>query len=177
MNIHLLSLLDGTPHEEPQQKVLKLGLGRDGYNYGYWFTHVQINESRIAVVVQSSPGMTMGYRRDGLIAWDWRTGNVVRNFSLWKPAFNPTLIQVLEYSDTIPEITGICLLEGHWLLVLSYQRYVSQLLVFDTQLPQQDPQSWWILELPTTPRTKYYSIITQCENPSAECSGFLVDPT
>lgn len=174
MNIHLLSLLDGTPHEAPRQKVLKLDLGRDR-DYGHGFTHKRINESRMAIVVHPPFEIPMRYRRDGLIAWDWRTGEVVSNFSLWKTALNSTLIQVLKYLNAFPKITDICLLEGSWLL-LSHQNDIPRLVIFNTQLPQQDPQSWLILKLPTDPRFRYYSIITQCENSSAERSRFLVDP-
>ena len=93
-----------------------------------------------------------------------------------------TPIQVLERSsddpgigDAISNITSICL-EGSWLLVASHPRPVPLLLVFDTQLPQQDPRSWLILDLPPVPPHGRHSIITRRENPFAECPEFLVDP-
>jgi len=107
---------------------------------------------------------------------------MVGNFLSWKTPFDLTPIQVLEHSsddpgigDAISNITSMCL-EGSWLLVASHPRPVPLLLVFDTQLPQQDSRSWLILDLPPVPPHGRYSIIARRENPFAECPEFLVDP-
>ena len=180
INVHLLNLLDGTPHEVPQQKVLKLDLGYDGFDYR--IIDNRISECRIAIVVESLDFITGRYSKV-LIVWDWRTGKAVNNFLLWKTPFDITPIQVLKHSSddpgvgyTISHITSMCFLEGSWLLVASRPRPVPQLLVFDTQLPQQDPQSWLILDLPQLPPHGRHSILTRRENPFAECPEFLVDP-
>ena len=180
INVHLLSLLDGTPHEVPRQKVLVLGLGCDGFNH--WIIDKQISESRIAIVVESSSLITERYS-EVLIVWYWRTGKVVSKFSSWRTAFELTQIQVLERSSNDPgigneisHITNIYFLEGSWLLVSSRPRPAPRLLVFDTQLPQQDTRSWQILDLPPVPPLGRHLIFTRRENPFAECPEFLVDP-
>jgi hypothetical protein len=97
---------------------------------------------------------------------------------------NSTLTQVLERSSddpdigsTIASITTMRLLEGSWLLALSHGGYALQLLVLDTLLPQQDPRSWRILDLPPLLESNTrHRILTQCENSFAECPEFSVDP-
>ena len=68
-------------------------------------------------------------------------------------------------------------LGGGWLLALSDGRPVPRLLVLNTLLPQQDPRSWRILDLPPTPNPTEYSIFTRYEKLPGECSEFSVDPT
>lgn len=66
------------PHEIPRQKVLKLDLACDVDSHSIVGKH--ISESRIAIVVKLIPRECRC--SDLLIAWDWRTGEVVSNFSL-----------------------------------------------------------------------------------------------
>jgi hypothetical protein len=77
INVHLLNLLDGTPHELPPQKVLRLDLGHEAHEYR--ITEKKISESRIAIAAQFSTEIAGGYSTV-LISWDWRTGKVVSNF-------------------------------------------------------------------------------------------------
>ena len=76
INIHLLSLLDGSPHEVPLQKVLSLGLGRYSSNV---MTSQRIGSSTIALVVEFF-SHAVKKRHKELIVWDWRTGEKVREF-------------------------------------------------------------------------------------------------
>jgi len=182
INVHLLSLLDGAPHEVPRQKVLKLDLEYSRFDGSrYQIIDKRISECRIAIAVEYSNLRTGRYIKV-LIVWDWRTGKAVSKFLSWETPFDLTPIQVLEHSsddpgigNAISDITSMCL-EGSWLLVASHPRPVPLLLVFDTQLPQQDPRSWLILDLPQVPAHGRHSILTRRENPFAECPEFLVDP-
>lgn len=115
-----------------------------------------------------------------LIAWDWETGEVVSDFSSRETDFNPTSIQVLEYSsgDTtigraISSITTMGFFEESWLLALCYEGPTPQLLVLNTLLPQQDPRSWRILGLPPLPAPRWY---TQYEKTPTDYPEFSVDP-
>ena len=76
INIHLLSLMDGSPHEVPLQKVLSLGLGRYSSNV---MTSQRIGSSKIALVVEFF-SHAVKKRHKELIVWDWRTGEKVRDF-------------------------------------------------------------------------------------------------
>jgi len=68
-------------------------------------------------------------------------------------------------------------LEGSWLLALSYESSIPQLIVFNTLLPQHDPRSWRILDLPfLARRTDDYMILVQ-HDALEECPEFSVDPT
>lgn len=181
MNIHLLNLSDGSPHEKPLQKVITLDLG---HFRGPLVTDMQISGSRIALVIEVS-SFTMTRHHRELIVWDWRTGGVVSDFSSRMAGFNSTSIQVLEYlsDDTdigsaVGRITGVRFLEESWLLAPCYGGPTPQLLVLNTLLPQQDPRSWRILGLPPPPGPSICcSILTHYEKPLAECPGFSVDPT
>jgi len=78
INIHLLNILDGSPHQLPLQKVIKLDLGDHRYPGA---VSTRISGSRVALLFDvMNPTMTR-HRRE-LIAWDWKTGEVVGNFSL-----------------------------------------------------------------------------------------------
>ena len=77
IKIHLLSLLDGSPHEVPLQKVLLLNLEHDDTNTT---TSQAISRSRIALAVEYT-SYSAAIRRKELIVWDWRTGEVVSGFS------------------------------------------------------------------------------------------------
>ena len=176
-NIHLLSLLDGSPHETPLKSVLALDLG---HYRNPVVIEMQISGSRIALVIQVS-SFTVARTRRGLIAWDWKTGEVVSDFTSWEISFT-TSIQVLEHSsddpdigDAIENITATYFLEDSWLLALSHKSPVARLLVFNTLLPQQDLKSWRILDLPS-PGRDGYSISTQYEKPLTELPEFSVDP-
>ena len=76
IKIHLLSLLDGSPHEVPPQKVLLLSLGHDDADTT---TSQAISRSRIALAVECT-SYSAAIRRKELIIWDWRTGKVVSGF-------------------------------------------------------------------------------------------------
>jgi hypothetical protein len=180
VKIHLLDLTDGSPHEIPLKKVLPLDLG---HYRGPRVIDTQISDSRIALVVEVS-SFTMARSRKELIAWDWKTGEVVSDIPSRETRLNLTLTQVLDHSSddpdispAIPNITTIRFLEGSWLLALSHRIYVSQLLVFNTLLPQQDPRSWRVLDLPPLFKPNPdYRIFTQYEKPLADCPEFSVDP-
>ena len=76
IKIHLLSLLDGSPHEVPLQKVLRLNLEHDDADTT---TSQAISRSRIALAVECT-SYSAAVRRKELIVWDWRTGEVVSSF-------------------------------------------------------------------------------------------------
>lgn len=71
INIHLLNLRDGSPHKIPLKKVLQLNTG----NCRGFLLNAQIGDSRIALVVGFLRPNDESRRE--LIAWDWRTGEVV----------------------------------------------------------------------------------------------------
>ena len=175
MNVHLLDLLDGSPHKTPLKKVLQLNLGQ---NRGF-LLNAQIGSSRIALVVGFLGSNQEGSRRE-LIAWDWRTGEVVGALSACETCLNQTSIQVLEHSSAdlgaISGISAMRFLEGSLLVALSDRGSDPQLLVFDTLLPQQGPENWRILQLPRLPRHTFYMVPAQHGNPPAERPEFLVDP-
>lgn len=76
MKIHLLNLLDGSPHDIPLYKILPLDL-RESTRVK--FVALQISSSMIALVVRVfSSVVTKSYRE--LIVWNWRTGEVVGFF-------------------------------------------------------------------------------------------------
>ena len=181
INVHLLNLLDGSPHEVPLQGLIALDVG----NYHKRrVVDEQISDSRIALVIEAS-SFTMARRRMELIAWDWKTGEVVSDFSSWETGSNQTSTQVLEYSSDGPDYIGgaisntisMCFLEGSWLLYLFNATQAPQLLVFNTLVPQRDPMSWRTLDLPPLPSHDIYHVIfTQYEKPPTECPEFSVDP-
>ena len=74
INIHLLNLLDGSPHELPLRKVLSLNLEAGD---GHLVVDKQISGSRIAFVIEHH---NLTGRCTTLIAWDWRTGEAVTVF-------------------------------------------------------------------------------------------------
>jgi len=83
IRVHLLSILDGSPHEVPVQKVITLDLG----DYCHlWTTSRQINGDKIVLIIGLEfPGSeSVSYRRE-LIVWDWRTGGLVSNFLRGRP--------------------------------------------------------------------------------------------
>jgi len=179
ISIRLLNLLNGLPHETPFQKVIVLDLG---HCHDPTVIDTQISGSRIALIIEVSNPTTL-QRRQELIAWDWKTGGVVGCFSPLETELDQTPTQVLRYTtddvgvgDVIPFITVACFLEESWLLALC-PHSTPQLLLLNTLLPQRDPRSWRILDLP--PRSsafRYYSILTQYEKPPAELPEFSVDP-
>ena len=86
VNVHLFNLLTGLPHEAPLRKVLPLNWGHQG---DCLVVAKQINSSRIALVVKSISDV-VGVRKS-LVAWDWRTGEVVSIFFLlWESGLHPT---------------------------------------------------------------------------------------
>jgi len=80
INIHLLNLLDGSPHEVPLQKVIALDLG---HYRSPRVIDMQISDSRIALAIGASSFTAV--RQDiELIAWEWKTGRVVSGSSPWQ---------------------------------------------------------------------------------------------
>jgi len=75
-NLHLLSLADGSPHELPLQKVITSDLVCCPNPR---VVDIQIGGSLIALVTETS-GFTMMSRHMPLIVWEWKTGEVVRDF-------------------------------------------------------------------------------------------------
>ena len=176
VNIHLLSILDGSPHEAPLKKVITLDLG---HYRDHLVISAHISGSRIALLIDAASLTAKGYDRD-LIAWDWKTGEVVSDFPPWGTDFNPTSTQVHEYSSAdattgraISNISTAGFLEGSWLLALCYEGSTPLLLVLNTLLPQQDPRSRRILGLPPLPAPQWY---TQYEKAPTDYPEFSVDP-
>jgi hypothetical protein len=179
-NIHLLNITDGLPHEIPLKKVLPLDLW---HHRSTRVIGTQISDSRIALLIDAS-NFTMARSRIVLIAWDWKTGEVVSDIPSRETSLNPTLAQVLDHSSDDPDIGSAIskfatmrFLEGSWLLFMCHGSYAPQLLVFNTLLPQKDPRSWRILDLPPLFKLNlYHHILTQSEESLAECPEFSVDP-
>lgn len=178
LRVHLFNLLDGLPHEVPLRKVLPLDWDHHG---GCFVTAQRINGSRIALVVEFVGDAEVEDRKE-LVAWDWRTGELVSTPSLWGSGSDPILNQVLECSSDDPvigtaisAISDVHLLEGSWLVALSDRNTSPQLIVFNTLLPQQDAKSWRILQLPRLPCGDYFFSSRYGDWP-AEFPGFLVDP-
>lgn len=175
INVHLLNLLDGLPHEVPLYKVLSLDCGR---YHQHSLAARDINGSRIALVVKfDSPVAHVKF-----IVWDWRTGEVVSAFPFMGDRFQSNLTQVFERSsadsgvgNTISAISSVYLLEGPWLLALSNQNIRPRLIIFNTLWPQQDASSWRILQLPR-PSHERYVFSTRRGNSLAECPEFSADP-
>ena len=67
--------------------------------------------------------------------------------------------------------------QGTWLLAVS-DEIDPKLLILDTLLPEHDPRSWRILQLPplSSPVQPYF-IFTRHDSSLASCPEFLVDPT
>ena len=176
VKVHLFNLLNGRPHKVPLCQIIP----HHRRHYGDPFVNSkEINGSRIALLVEFAD---VAGNYEELIAWDWRTGEVVScSFLLRGNGFISTLTQVLERSrddpgigDAISGIYHLHLLEGPWLLALSRRDADYQLLVFNTSLPQQDPRSWRILELPQPADGPYW--FASPYDPSAERPEFLIDP-
>ena len=176
IKIHLLNLLDGSPHEVPLRKVIVLA---SEHYYNPLEINTQISGSRIALLIEPH-NFTMERTDRKLFAWDWKTGEMVSDFCLWRTGFKATSTQVLECSsddETIGKaiftITTMRFLEGSWLLALFYEGHSPQLLVFNTLLPQQGSRSWRILDLPSHLTLQY---CTQYEKAPADYPEFSVDP-
>ena len=176
IKIHLLNLLDGSPHEAPLRKVIALD---SGYDHGPRVINPQISSSRIALLVEPS-SFTMERNDRELIVLDWKTGELVIDLYLQKTHFNATSTQVLKRSsddkaigNAISTITIMRFLEESWLFALYYEDPNPRLLVFNTLLPQQDPRSWRILGLPRLPAPQY---CIQYEKVPTEYPEFSVDP-
>ena len=78
--------------------------------------------------------------------------------------------------ETILGISTVEFLDGTRLLAVSnFPR--TELLVLDTLLPEHDPRSWRILQLPPLPiHSAAYSVFTRHENSPAGYPEFSVDP-
>ena len=75
INVHLLNLLDGRPHEVPIRKVLSQNWGHNG---DCLVTSSQISGSKIALLVKFvGVAEAEAESLKELIAWDWKTGQVV----------------------------------------------------------------------------------------------------
>ena len=179
IDIHLLNLLDCSPHEVPFKKVLSLGLG-----YSARTTASKgISSSRIALVADFR-GSNVVKERQELTVWDWRTGEVVCGSFIWAGGFRLNLLQVFRRSTGDPDvghaISGIYMmafLDGTWMLVLSYCPE-HQLLILDTLLPDHDLRSLRTLQLPPGSASGTgYGFSTQYGNSLAEYPEFLVDPS
>jgi len=180
VNIRLLNLLNGLPHEIPSHKIITLGLG-DWYNPRAISS--QISGSRIALLIAASNPSTLTFHTE-LVIWDWKTGGIVSDFLLWEADFDQISTQVLRYTTDdavigrmISFITAVYFLEGPWLLTLCNLGPTPQLLILNTLLPLQDRRGWRILGLPQLSSIyRYYSVISQSGKPLTELPEFLVDP-
>jgi len=81
IHIHLLDLMDGSPHRVPHSNVITWALPR---GVGETYLNVlAMTGSRLMLHVflqdESWPHDAMGRK---LILWDWKTGNLVRILSL-----------------------------------------------------------------------------------------------
>lgn len=177
VNIHLLNLLDGSPHEVPLRKVLQLDLEHhDGA-----LANPEVSSSRIALAV-TFLGTGNGEGHKELVVWDWRVGEVVSVLLFcWMSILTST--QVFRRSDndtgvgsTVSGISTMEFLGGTWLLAVSH-RPEPELLIIDTLPPDHDSmRSWRILELPSLTQGGAYCISTQYEDSLAEYPEFSVDP-
>lgn len=78
--------------------------------------------------------------------------------------------------DATSNISAVRFFEESWLVALSRRSSNPHLLVFNTLLPQQDPKSWKILQLPRLPQDMNYIIPAQYGNSSVEFPEFSMDP-
>ena len=78
VEINLLNLLDGSPHEVPIQKVLLLDVD-PGDQY---ITSHQVSSSRVALWIQSFRSAVVKKHKE-LVVWDWRTGEMVCCFDFF----------------------------------------------------------------------------------------------
>jgi hypothetical protein len=78
INVHLLDLLDGSPHKIPLMQVLQLNSGDSQTQTTV--INAQISGSRIALVVDFALSCFDEECPKVLIVWDWRTGEVVGVF-------------------------------------------------------------------------------------------------
>ena len=81
-----------------------------------------------------------------------------------------------DIGDAISNISAVRFFEESWLVALSRRSSNPHLLVFNTLLPQQDPKSWKILQLPRLPQDMNYIIPAQHGNSSVEFPEFSMDP-
>jgi len=180
VNIRLLNLLNGSPHEIPFHKIIGLDLG---HFYDPRVISSRIRGSRIALIIEASNPTTLELHRE-LIIWDWKTGGMVSDFLPWEADFDQISTQVLRYTSddagiggVISLITAVCFLEGPWLLTLCHEGPTPQILILNTLLPQHDRRSRRILGLPHLSNLyRRYSVISQYEKPLTELPEFLVDP-
>jgi hypothetical protein len=82
VNVRLLNLLDGSPHEVPLRKVLSLDLP---HNLTAPSIGSQISSSRIALMIEPT-SFAVARLCKKIVAWDWRTGEVVSDLRFsWRP--------------------------------------------------------------------------------------------
>jgi len=180
IDIRLVDLLNGWPHEMPSQKIITVGLC---HSYYPRVVNSQISGSRIALIIEAVNPTPSDLRRE-LIVWDWKTWGVVSDFLPWEIDFDQISTQVLRYTsddagigNVMLSITAVYFLEGPWLLALCHRSSTPQLLVLNMLLPQQDRRSWRILDLPQLSNSyRRYSVISRYEKPPTELPEFLVDP-
>ena len=72
IDVHLLDLLDGSPHEVPVQKVLPLDLGCSNKVT----TYPRVSNSRIALLINFFSSAVVKEHKE-LVVWNWRTGEMV----------------------------------------------------------------------------------------------------
>ena len=74
INVHLLNLLDGSPHEIPLKRVLTLNW--EDYRH-LSVKKVEISGSRIALIIGATSSPVARRNHWELVVWDWKTGEVV----------------------------------------------------------------------------------------------------
>ena len=187
--INLLNATDGSPHHLLPNNIILWDAGFSGG--GVCVQCAKMTASRLMLFVST-------IQVNILIVWDWRTWGVVRRpiFGWFRLSFF-SLLQVLKRSSTEDRFlrykySSFSFLDEFRLLTATGQPAVDEdeldLIIFDTSLPQQSPDSWRRLNIAPMyhpcyaryPWTWEVRIRTESENSreGAPCNGpLVVDPT
>lgn len=124
VNVHLLNLQDGSPHQVPLRKVLSLEF--EHYRGPLGTAH-RISGSRIALGVEFQDFTPLMPRKE-LIVWNWRTGEVVNR----SPSFSETgFTQLDSDTQTLDQRHRLYWLGGRWEL---HFVFLGRILAFSFML-------------------------------------------
>ena len=184
IDIHLLNLLDGSPHPMSRSDVISLDipLGTDETR----IMNFAMTGSRLMIYVSvwdySLPDDTGYVYR--VVLWDWRSGDLVRVLRL-RQCFSHVTFQVFDRSSTDESGLIKCDCQVTFLdefrIVVSHNKYSSDdaLTVFNTLVPKDDPRSFRRFRLPPKylERDAYAHLDRGKSLRTASRDGHLVDPT